>query len=221
MYVCLFDIDGTLINSGGAGEAAMLEVLAEEFALTEITGNIPAAGRTDAAIVSDLFEQHGLTANDRDAFQQAYLSRLPNALLQKEGVVLPGVLDLVEELSRREDVFLGLLTGNYEVAAWAKLSHFGLDRYFTFGAFGDFHCNRDDVARAASDEISKQIGDVQPDRVWVVGDTPSDIRCARAVDAQVLAVATGIFDRVELEAHRPDILLDTLEAAEEFLNRLQ
>lgn len=217
MYVCLFDIDGTLIDSGGAGESAMLEVLARDFDVFEIKGNIPIAGRTDAAITRDLFAHHDLAADQLPVFQQAYEQLLPNALSVKNGRVLPGVVTLLETLSKRDDVALGLLTGNYESAAWAKLVHFGLSHHFDFGAFGDVHPNRDDVARQAAKAVAASVGDVAADRIWVIGDTPSDIRCARAIDARVAAVATGVFDRTQLAPFDPDLLLDTLESGDALL----
>lgn len=220
MYVCLFDIDGTLIDAGGAGESAMLRVLSRDFGLNEITGDIPSAGRTDAAITADLFSQHSIDHEHLPAFQKAYLAELSNALPQQNGCVLPGVLDIVENLHSRDDVALGLLTGNYEQAAWSKLAHYRLDRFFRFGAFGDIHPNRDDVARVAVDEYSARLGEIESDRVWIIGDTPSDIRCARAIEANVAAVATGGYSTEELAAHNPDVLLASLIEAQQFLDCL-
>ena len=217
MYVCLFDIDGTLIDAAGAGESAMLQTLREDYAFDEITGSIPSAGRTDAAITTDLFTQHGLDSDQLESFPQAYLRRLRETLPAKNGRVLPGARELVERLSRIDHLSIALLTGNYEAAAWAKLTHFGLAEQFSFGAFGDEHCNRDDVARVAVDQVRQRIGAVRSENIWVIGDTPADIRCARAVGARVAAVATGIFSAEELRPHEPDILMSTLEDAEDFL----
>lgn len=218
MYVCLFDIDGTLIDAGGAGEAAMKRVLAEEFGITEITGDIPAAGRTDAAITQDLFQQHDMPTGRLSEFRDAYFDRLGDALHKCQGQVLPGVPELLEMLAARDDVALGLLTGNFESSAWAKLDHYGLTDHFDFGAFGDVHENRDDVARVAMKSVHNRHTDVDASAVWVLGDTPADIRCARAVSASVVAVATGIFDRDQLDQHQPDVLLDSFATPGEFLS---
>ncbi|WP_437200744.1 HAD family hydrolase [Planctomicrobium sp. SH664] len=211
--VCLFDIDGTLLNSGGAGQHAMEQALAEVFGLTGPYTDIPAAGRTDWAITTDLFAFHQLEL-DPDSWQKflkSYLGHLPASLSLRCGGVLPGVVDLLNQLSDREDVALGLLTGNVETGARAKLRHYDLDHHFPFGGFGDEFHNRDDVARSAHAAARKYLLDqLHADRVWVIGDTPADVQCARAIGARVIAVATGIHTPEELEPSRPDRLLKDL-----------
>jgi phosphoglycolate phosphatase len=118
---------------------------------------------------------------------------------------------LLRQLHGRRDVALGLLTGNIRAGARIKLGHFGLFDYFAFGGFGDHHLDRDDVAREALAEVKARFdGTVAPERIWVVGDTPLDIRCARAIGARAVAVTTGWHSRAELEPHGPDLLLDDL-----------
>ena len=102
---------------------------------------------------------------------------------------------------------MGLLTGNYRGGARLKLEYYRLYQHFSFGGYGDHHHDRNDVAREALHEVRRQLnGTVDAKRVWVIGDTPADIRCARSIGANVLAVATGVFAREELEAEDPDIL---------------
>jgi len=102
---------------------------------------------------------------------------------------------------------LGLLTGNTRAGARIKLAHYGLDQYFDFGGFGDNHFERDDVAREALSATRERLGDaVDLDRVWVIGDTPNDVRCGRAIQARTIAVATGDHTREELAAANPDHL---------------
>lgn len=211
MPVCLFDIDGTLIDASGAGERAMRKVLADKFQLQEITGHIPAAGRTDAAITKDLLVEHGIDLNRLDEFQSAYFEQLPAALGEVSGRVLPGVIELLTSLGELESVHLGLLTGNFESSAKAKLDHYELGDWFRFGAYGDKYVNRDDVARDALDAVKRHLPDRTAGATWVIGDTPADIRCARSVGAKVIAVATGIFSHDQLVEHEPDLLVDTLE----------
>ncbi|MBX3444971.1 MAG: haloacid dehalogenase-like hydrolase [Planctomyces sp.] len=213
MRVVLFDIDGTLLLSGGAGQRAMERALEQEFQVTRPTEDIPAAGRTDWAIVADLFRFHGIENSSAhwQRFVAAYLRQLPAALAELDGCVLPGVVALLEQLHPREDVRLGLLTGNLREGAWLKLKHYDIDHYFSFGAFGDAHHSRDDVAQLAFAECHKLAGSpMDADRVWVIGDTPADVACARAIGANVVAVATGIFSYDELERTRPDCLLHDL-----------
>ena len=207
MPIILFDIDGTLIRSGGAGKDAMEGALRTAFGLTEIKDEVPYSGRTDIAIARDLLRVHGLeqTLANRTKLQEAYLANLPLSLGAGSGLVLPGVNDLLAALRDREDVVLGLLTGNIRVGARVKLGHFGLWDYFTCGGFGDEHFDRDDVARMALREVQTHVGrEVDPAEVWVIGDTPLDVQCARAIGAKVVAVATGWHPVEELAACRPD-----------------
>ncbi|HEY0981400.1 MULTISPECIES: HAD family hydrolase [unclassified Schlesneria] len=212
MNVFLFDIDGTLIDAGGAGQAAMEQSLAEEFGAAGPVSGIPTAGRTDRAIAMDLFKFHGIDVNDDhwDRYLKSYFRLLPNSLKTRPGTILPGVPELLQSLSTRDNLHLGLLTGNFAEGAKLKLAHYGLSHHFSVGGYGDLHLDRDDVARTAWQLVQSRHPHVEPDRVWVIGDTPSDIRCARAIGAKVLAVATGIFSVDELEPHQPDLLLDDL-----------
>lgn len=208
-YVYLFDIDGTLLNTGGAGQSAMERALETAFHLTDLSHDIPAAGRTDRAITADLFAHHGIPDRPEswNRFMQAYVEHLPQSLAELDGRVLPGVVDLLDTLADRGDVALGLLTGNFRRGAELKLEYYLLDHHFRFGGFGDVHFDRDDVARAALAEACRFLDREQSsDHIWVIGDTPSDVKCARAIGAHAVAVATGIFSSEELEAAQPDFL---------------
>ena len=221
MIVCLFDIDGTLISSGGAGKAALEAALADEFGVAHVMEKLQLSGRTDRAIVRDLFRLAGVeeTPENLKRLTAAYLRRLPECLERNVGRVLPGVAELLARLRGREDVLVGLLTGNVRDGARVKLGHFGLHEHFPFGGYGDHHFDRDDVAREALVEVKRQLnGAADPGRIWVVGDTPLDVRCARAIGARAAAVATGWHGREELADHRPDMLLDDLSDPAELLS---
>jgi phosphoglycolate phosphatase-like HAD superfamily hydrolase len=210
MHVCLFDIDGTLIHTRGAGMAALREGLREAFGIAEPTDQVAVHGRTDRGITRDLFRHHAI--NDLpehwEKFREAYLRVLPRTLSQRPGTVLPGVVALLERLSARDDLVLGLLTGNTREGARLKLAHFGLDHFFDFGGFGDNHLERNDVAREALAAVTNRLnGTVDLARVWVIGDTPIDVSCGRAIGAQTIAVATGNHTWDELAAAGPDHLL--------------
>jgi phosphoglycolate phosphatase-like HAD superfamily hydrolase len=220
LHVCLFDIDGTLIASGGAGKAALEAALAAEYGIPCISDRLTLSGRTDTAILADIFALHELEHSGEAARRllDTYLSHLPTHLAKCQGLVLPGILELLLQLHERDDVLLGLLTGNIRAGAQIKLSHHGLWDFFAFGGFGDLHLDRDDVAREALEEATRRLtGGVIPGRVWVVGDTPLDIRCARAIGAKAIAVATGWHGVAELNEHKPDLLLEDLGDASPLL----
>lgn len=213
MHVCLFDIDGTLIHTRGAGMAAMREGLRAAFGVAQPTESIVIHGRTDRGITRDLFRYHGIDdlPEHWDRLREAYLRILPVSLSSRPGVVLPGVVPLLELLAARNDVLVGLLTGNTREGARIKLAHYGLDRYFAFGGYGDSHFERDDVAREALAEARRHAhGEIDLSRVWVIGDTPTDISCGRAIQAKTIAVTTGNHTRDELAAASPDLLATDL-----------
>ncbi len=221
MIVCLFDIDGTLLASGGAGKAALETALAEDFGIA-LRSSIPYAGRTDRAIIRDLFKAHEIdhSQDNLDKIFAGYLRRLPHTLTHNQGRVLPGVVELLDRLRLHDQVKIGLLTGNVRSGAQVKLGHFKLFDYFAFGGFGDLHFERDDVAREALGQIHHHVGrHVQPEQIWVIGDTPLDVQCARAIGAKVVAVATGQHSTDELAPHRPDVLLADLTDARPLLQR--
>lgn len=210
MTVVFFDIDGTLLSTGGAGRLAMESALQRAFGVAELRDGVPYSGRTDRSIGYDLLRVHGLPANEDtwQALQTAYLTELPRALHVRAGTILPGIDRLLNLLAALDEVAVGLLTGNLRAGAQVKLGHFGIDHYFAFGGFGDDHFCRDDVARRAWCEARHHLGwEPAAERCWVVGDTPLDVRCARAIGAKAVAVATGSYTVSDLAASRPDLLL--------------
>jgi len=223
MHVWLFDIDGTLIDTGGAGRRAFEVVLAGEFGVTALNvaaraGRVSFSGRTDRAIAGDLFRSHGIddSTENWDRFLETYLAELGATLSSGNGQVLPGVAELLEALDQRADCELGLLTGNVQDGAQRKLAHYGLERYFAFGGFGNTFVDRNDVARmavsAAGDFLSVPTENVRFEniRFHVVGDTPADVRCARSIGATAVAVSTGKFTSEQLSATGPDVCVEDL-----------
>ena len=220
MPILLFDIDGTLVRTGGAGKAAMESALRAAFGVRVISDTVPYSGRTDRAIARDLLTVHDInpTPANQDRLRDTYLAHLPSCLKQYGGAVCPGVNELLAELSTRPGVVLGLLTGNIRQGASHKLAHFGLWDFFACGGFGDEHFDRDDVARTAIAEVRTHLGrDFAASDVWVIGDTPLDVKCARAVGARAVAVATGWHPIEELQGHAPDLTLADLSNPEELL----
>jgi len=221
MHALLFDIDGTLLRSGGAGQAAMERALESVFGVTAPTEGISAAGRTDFAITSDLLDYHRLenTGENRKRFLDGYLSFLNEELATREGLILPGVTEILADLTQRSTVHLGLLTGNLQQGAAVKLAHYDLAGHFSFGGFGDDHHSRDDVAKAAAADAKEKL-ERNPDSTWVIGDTPADVQCGRAIGATVVAVATGIYTAEALSDAEPDFLFEDFSDVELVLSIL-
>lgn len=202
----------------------MEAALQSEFGASGPVEGIPTAGRTDRAITEDLFAYYGLRPNaaEHERFLAAYFAHLPLHLKTGPAAVLPGVHDVLEALAGRSDVLLGLLTGNFERSARLKLEHFGLHNYFVLGGYGDLHHDRDDVARIAVAAAHGHLGRTVPgDRLWVIGDTPSDVRCGRAVGAKVVAVSTGLYSHQALAACSPDHLFEDFAQPQGLLSLFQ
>ncbi len=213
--VILFDIDGTLVLTGGAGMRAMAHAFGDLFAIPNAFQNIPMLGRTDSWILSDAVSVHRVPsdASVTARFRDTYLDHLRRELQQpgpRKGV-LPGVTVLLERLSSRDDVYLALLTGNYEEAARQKLEYFDLWRYFPCGAFGDDAPERNGLLPKALIRIAECGGPaVVAADVVVIGDTPLDVACAAASGARSIAVATGGYDAETLRAAGADVVFDDL-----------
>jgi phosphoglycolate phosphatase-like HAD superfamily hydrolase len=198
----------------------MYAAIASEFGIRELNDDVAFAGRTDRAIGRDLFLKHGIADSDenRQRFTLAYLRQLPESLNTRPGRVLPGVAELLGQLYKRERIVIGLLTGNLRRGAAAKLSHYSINHFFQFGGFGDRHFDRCDVASEAIAALSNHISvKIPPRDVWVIGDTPLDIQCARSIGARVLAVCTGFHSARELESDRPDMLVEDLSNTAEII----
>lgn len=219
MKIIFFDIDGTLINTGGSGVTALKAAFAEVFSVPA-PEKVHISGRTDRGILRDFFLSHGIEDSEFNWRQycDAYHANLERELPRREGRVLPGVVELLRRLSLREDLALGLLTGNTRGGAWLKLSYFEIFDHFSFGGFGEDHLDRNAVARDALRAGREHLGQEIPvERVFVIGDTPLDVRCARHIGARAIAVATGFHPAEELAAEQPDLLLENLQQTAELL----
>jgi phosphoglycolate phosphatase len=221
--VLLFDIDGTLVLTGGAGQRAMARAFEELFAISDAFRDIEMAGRTDTWILSNAAAAHGILPNRLPAFQSAYLGLLEQELESPnpKKAVMPGVRALLDALAARDHTFLALLTGNYEKAARLKLEHFDLWRYFSCGAFADDAADRNSLVPKALERVHACGGPtVRPADVIVVGDTPHDVACALAAGARAVGVATGPFSVEELRGSGAEIVFEDLSDTDAFLKLL-
>ena len=207
----LFDIDGTLIASGGAGEGALRDAMRTRFGIEEDLGGILLAGATDKKIAVAMLEKNGLAPSPENiaALLDEYLAHLETRIPKHNGRVLPGMIELLEILAKREEAVLALLTGNVVRGAEIKLAHYGVWHHFEFGAFADDHHDRNELGKFARARALDRHGiEFPPERIYVIGDTPRDIECGRAIGAKTVAIATGHYSHEELAEHSPDFLFE-------------
>lgn len=222
MIVLFWDIDGTLLTTAKAGvfawNDAVREVTGREFELL----NLRIAGLTDYQIAVKTLETVGVQADDQllRRLVDRYGELLPASLPRKQGRVLPNVREILERLHHRSDVRSYLLTGNTRAGATAKLTHYDLIRYLPDGAFAEDTGARATIACRAL-QLAREIGPVADTGIFVIGDTPHDIHCARAIQARTIAVATGGYTIDELREHDPWQVFEELPPPEEFERLLQ
>lgn len=220
----LFDVDGTLADTLGAGKAALARAMSEVYGEAGPVDEFDFHGRTDPEIVRGLLRAAGRPDPEIDGgFEELwprYLERLRAELDRRAGRALPhtGVLDLLDRLAGDGRFACGLVTGNIEEGARLKLGAVGCGGRFDFGAYGSDAEERDRLPAVALARARRRFGRAfEARRAIVIGDTPADIRCARAAGARVLAVATGRHTSAELAAHRPDLVLEDLADARRVL----
>ena len=223
----LFDIDGTLVLTGGAGIRAMNRALEEILGHQEGLTGIPVAGRTDWSILVDAVAKAGRKIDDflLATLRDRYVANLAEEIEHPgkgQKAIMPGIRRLLNELEARDDVLVGLLTGNFEEGAKIKLGHFDLWRYFACGAFGGDAADRNllvpfAVARARE----RGLPSIAPSDVLVVGDTPHDVACAHAAGAIPIAVATGGYSVDQLRESGAEIVFGDLSDTAVFLKLLE
>jgi phosphoglycolate phosphatase len=214
----LWDIDGTLVNTGAAGQRALVRATIEWFGGEGDLSGVEVAGRTDRAIAQQILEKYGRpnTGANVNQFLDRYVALLPEELPKGKGRVLPGVRELLDDLARQPDTTLGLLTGNLERGARLKLEHYDLWQFFPFGAFADDHHDRNALGPCALTRAVAHAGcDFLPEHVDVIGDTGHDIACGKVFGARTVAVATGSWSRERLAECQPDFFFDDLANVDE------
>jgi phosphoglycolate phosphatase len=219
----LWDIDATLITTGGAGEKSLKRAIARRYGTEDDLHDIEIAGRTDASIARRILQKYGVTTNAENVsdFLDEYISGLSQLLPQVPGRVLPGVRELLDRLRPNKNRVLALLTGNLRRGAQLKLEQYGLWDYFEFGAFADDHHERNELGAFARRRAEEKHGHAfAAAQIDVIGDTGHDIACGQIFGARTIAVATGSWSRQQLLAHEPDFLFDDLSDVEGVLSAL-
>jgi phosphoglycolate phosphatase len=213
--ILLFDIDGTLVSTGGAGAVAWRQAFEELHGIPADIGKFTDAGMTDPDVGAKTFAAvlgRAPTPIELAQVVQRRLEHLPEAVANSEGYkVLPGVPERLKQLSR-DGHLLGLITGNGDGAAFIKLSRGDLMRWFTFGAYASAGVDRPEIVRRAVARGEAMLGrDVPNEDIFVIGDTPLDIEAAHAAGCSAIAVATGHYDNAALRSAGADHVLETLE----------
>ena len=207
----LFDIDGTLLLTGGAAREAFVRSVGEVLGRADALEDIGFAGRIDPEILTEILAKHGIAPTPElvERFNDTVVAHMDAVMHAGRGSLLPGVLAMLEAVAAEPAWARTLLTGNMTRMAAIKLRHFGIEQHFSMGAFGEQATSRPDLARLAVERIGSRFA-VAPSQCVVVGDTIHDIACARAAGARVVGVATGPSSRAELESHAPDLVLDDM-----------
>lgn len=223
MKLLLWDIDGTLLHSHGAGERALIAAMKERYDLDVSLENIDYRGRTDRYISKVILSMHQRPDGEQDIEQytRAYLRHLENELPQKPGQVFPGIAEILETLNAREDFVNALLTGNLETGAKLKLEQHNLWRYFKFGAFADDSATRPELGPIALQRALKIFQrEFDLEKVFIIGDTEHDIDVGKKIGAKTIAVCTGNFPAEYLAPFQPDYLFEDFSNTRAFYDAI-
>lgn len=218
----LFDIDGTLLLTGGAGKIAFERIFLEMFNLPDVWGELIPDGKTDPVIIAELAERvlkRPLSAEEYQDLCVKYLEYFEYHLERVQRFrLMPGIQTLIPSLAKREDLVLGVATGNFEKASRLKLKRAGLDGYFGFGGFGSDSKNRTELTRKAverGEERTKR--DFRREDIFMIGDTVYDIQAGKDLGIRTVAVATGSTPYDVLNEKKPDYIFRDLSDEKLFL----
>jgi len=218
----LFDIDGTLITTGGAGMRALNRAFCQVVGIVNALDGIRLHGKTDPAIIREVFAVRGDSQHPTDSLEEIlemYVKLLPEEVQQSSYTVLPGILRFLEDFQGHPNIAIGLATGNVERGARIKLQPGNLNRFFRFGGFGSDAENRTELVRRAAQNGGRHAGATIDARdTFVIGDTPRDIVAGREAGFQTVGVATGGYSVRDLEEAGADLVVGDFHGGrEEFL----
>lgn len=223
LRLILFDIDGTLISSGGAGTRALNKSFKEIFSIPDGFQGVRMAGKTDIEIMKEGMRRHNIEPEKGliDKMVKSYIYHLSKEIHNNGRHLKPGIKEILDLLKNTKGVYLGLLTGNLEEGARIKLEPFGINSYFPFGAFGSDDDDRNKLLPIALKKFSVIHNiSLKPEDTVVIGDTPRDVACSKPFGAFSVVVATGPYSYEELKNSGADLVLKDLREKERFLNYL-
>jgi len=219
----LWDIDGTILHTGKAGETALGRAMEKLYGINRGLQGLEIAGRTDKWIVEQLLGRDEKPNGPEEVgqFLDVYVELLADELPRRNGGLHPGVLGILEEAHQRPELVQALLTGNIEKGARLKLTRYGVNHFFDFGAFADDSSIRNELGPHAKRRAQEKHGEeFPPERIFVIGDTPHDVACARAIGAKAIAVATGSFTKRQLKDCGADAVFTDLAHPKAFFDLL-
>lgn len=225
LKIIFWDIDGTILRTDKAGLYAFDQATTELYASRPDYTRLTTAGMTDCYIAAQIIAlAAGRVAEKHEtaALVRRYTDLLPGHLASRQGFIIPPIRDILTCLDPLPGYTSLLLTGNTSAGAQAKLSHYKIDHFFDFtaSAFGDDCDTRAEIAFRALANVQQRFPAVRPADIFVIGDTPHDISCGKAIGARTVAVATGTFPVEELASHSPWWAVERLPSPAEFLARL-
>jgi phosphoglycolate phosphatase-like HAD superfamily hydrolase len=219
----LFDIDGTLISSGGAGTRALNKSFNEIFSIPDGFQGVRMAGRTDIEIMKEGMRRHNINPEAKlvKRMVDGYIYHLGKEIHNNGRHLKPRIKEILSRLKEMEGVYLGLLTGNLEKGARIKLEPFGINLYFPFGAFGSDDEDRNRLLPIALKKFSDIYNvSLKPEDSIVIGDTPRDVACSKPYGALSVVVATGPYSFEELKDSGADLVLEDLRDQERLLDSI-
>lgn len=221
----LFDIDGTLVNVEGISRAALIEALRLVYGTEGTAASHSFAGKMDGVIIYEVMRDSGL--DDKEIEQrfeqvkQSYIDIFKQTSRREHVTLLSGIVELLEALSGRDDVAVGLLTGNFEESGRHKLRLPGINNHFAFGAFAEDGYYRTELPAVAIERAYQHTGmRFSGKDVVIIGDTEHDVRCANVLDSKCIAVATGHYSIAQLQACNPDALFESLANTDEVMHAI-
>lgn len=220
----LFDIDGTLIDPGGAGRRSVNKAFYQMFSIRDAFAGIAMAGKTDIQIIKEGLSAHGLPSGDGVlvSILSRYLKNLKVEINNKRRHIKPGAIELLNALNAMDGYWLGLLTGNIEQGARIKLGALDLNRYFPVGAFGDDNEDRNALLPIAVEKLRKTKNiDIHYGDCVVVGDTPKDVQCSKPFGATSVVVSTGPYSYESLLEAGADYVLRDLSCAMDLVDKFR
>ena len=225
MKLLLFDIDGTLVKTGGAGVRALNRAFCQVVGIVNALDGIRLHGKTDPAIVREVFAARGdfhQTANSLEEILEMYIRLLPEEVQQSDTyTILPGILRFLEDFKEEPNLAFGLATGNLERGARIKLDRGNLNRFFPFGGFGSDAENRTELVRRAAQNGQRHAGvAINPQDVFVIGDTPRDVVAGREAGFQTVGVAAGDYSIRDLREAGADLVLADFQSGREAFLRM-